>query len=418
MYDLNSDFNQMKIFTPSSGFKPMPQGTVLVKRYRIEGFIKVGGMGAIYRVLDIKLGKILALKQMLAKFPSRHERQMQVDNFISEIQILKGLKHPNVPRFYDAFVENDSFFFVMEYIKGQDLQRLARKEYPNGVPQEIVVEWALQITRALEYLHSLVPPVVHRDIKPANIMLRETDGLLKLIDFGISRPRTKDYVFGTPGYSPPEQFMDPSRVVPTDDLFALAMTMYYLLTLQHPPTDYSLDIHTKLQSYNIRPGLIDTLARAIGQADTRFSSASEFRASLEETFPEVKLKVDSLYANLKQSDTEVYRRVVIDVLIPYLRRISQLGMPLITSHSGGTPLNEDKVINDILQQDYVEIDLDGFGTNYLILKFKQGKLDVLFKPKLLSLEHIATVEMQGKPKDEVRQEIIEVLKRIEAYLNY
>ncbi len=106
--------------------------------------------------------------------------------FEREAMILSSLKHPNIVSIQDYFQEHGNYFLVMEYVKGDNLQRLLRK---RGEPfnEKQVIEWTNTILDVLHYLHSHKPPVIYRDIKPSNIMLSTADGI-KLVDFGIARP--------------------------------------------------------------------------------------------------------------------------------------------------------------------------------------------------------------------------------------
>ncbi len=415
----------MNIFNPLiKGFKPLPKGHVLLKRYRIEDLIKVGGMGAIYRVLDTRLGRLLALKQMLVKFKSRHERQIQVDNFISEIQILKTLRHPNIPRFFDAFVENDSFFFVMEYIQGMDMVSLLRKSYPNGAPESLVVSWAMQVANALEYLHNLKPPVVHRDIKPHNIMVHKRSNLIKLIDFGISRPRTKEYVFGTPGYCPPEQFEDPYRIDPSDDIYSTAMTLIFMLTLKHPPEDYSLTPEEMLEGIRVSEKLKRIISKAGSPDDSkRYRNGAEFKRDLEEAFPYAKEEILKLYSGLRAQEKRLsrYKDILADKLLAFLREVYQMKPSFITlTNDPLVPLKELGITKqDIMDRDYLEIPIGSYEQHSLILKFKTDKLDLMLKPKLFPAEPIAQISFEGLDEGEFKTRLSEALRNLsEKLLSY
>ncbi len=212
-------------------------GTVLDGRFQIVKLIKAGGMGAVYEVADRHLnGKSFALKEFQ---PSADPNELQdaKDRFISEIQVMQGLLHPGIPRISTAFLHEDSFYFVMELVQGTDLSRLKKTTGNPGLPPNDVVNWAVQVLDALNYLHSQSPPIVHRDIKPSNLLLRESDGRVLLIDFGIARATNpaEGYWIGTPGYAPPEQ--QAGKPQPSSDLYALGATIHELLS-GVKPTDF------------------------------------------------------------------------------------------------------------------------------------------------------------------------------------
>ena len=95
-----------------------------------------------------------------------------------EANILKNVDHPVLPRIVDIINQDGTIYVVMDYIEGDTIQDRLKKE--GAQPQELVVEWGLQLASALNYLHNMNPPVIYRDMKPANIML-QPNGNIKLI---------------------------------------------------------------------------------------------------------------------------------------------------------------------------------------------------------------------------------------------
>ncbi|MCL5036102.1 MAG: protein kinase, partial [Chloroflexi bacterium] len=134
------------------------KGDLLDQRYRIKKLIKAGGMGAVYQAEDTaRDDKVCAVKQMLDRFDNQTERREAIDRFLSEIQVLGSLRHPNIPRVTDHFLDKNSFFFVMEYIHGTDLSTKL-KENKKGFPYQQVLEWMIEVLYALEYIHNIEPP--------------------------------------------------------------------------------------------------------------------------------------------------------------------------------------------------------------------------------------------------------------------
>ncbi|HCE18200.1 MAG TPA: hypothetical protein DEQ80_10105 [Anaerolinea thermolimosa] len=208
----------------------LEQGAMLNNRYRIRNKLGEGGMGTVYLAFDTSLNIDVAIKASLRPLPEV-ERQ-----FLREAHLLAGLRHPNLPRVIDYFVLDNVPYLVMDYIPGQDLETLIKKEGRQSV--ERVLEWARQIGGAVKYLHSQNPPVIHRDIKPGNIRL-SVEGEAVLVDFGIAKTVMGDQVTETaarsytPGYAPPEQY-GAMRTGPKSDQYALAATLYALLAGQKP----------------------------------------------------------------------------------------------------------------------------------------------------------------------------------------
>ncbi len=217
-------------------------GTIIHQRYRILRLIGQGGMGAVYEAYDQRLGCAVALKQLLTTSGGTTQAAVQ-QTFEREARMLAGLRHPALPRVIDAFVEQGRQFLVMEYIPGEDLGALLARS--GTVPTEQALAWAERLLDALAYLHHQQPPVIHRDIKPANLKLTP-NGEIVLLDFGLAKgafgqPNSSasvvsvaPSVFGyTPQYAPLEQLRG-MGTDPRSDLYALAATLYHLLTGRPP----------------------------------------------------------------------------------------------------------------------------------------------------------------------------------------
>ena len=211
----------------------LANGTILHDRYEILEEIGRGGFGAVYRAKDTSLNRICALKENLNDTSSANRQ------FHREASLLAGLNHPSLPRVTDHFrVENQGQYLVMDFIRGKSLQELMA-EQDGPLDFDEFMQWMIQVTQALNYLHKRTPPIIHRDIKPANIIINGK-GRAILVDFGISKmaeaggKTTMGARAITPGFSPPEQY----GVGSTDgrsDLYALGATMYACLTSKNPP---------------------------------------------------------------------------------------------------------------------------------------------------------------------------------------
>ena len=207
---------------------------LLQNRYRIQMLIAQGGMGAIYKAVDERLGITVALKETL------YRDALMRKAFEREARLLARLRHPVLPRVSDHFVESDRQFLVMEFIPGEDLADMLEQN-PRPFPVSDVLTWTDQLLDALNYIHSQYPPIIHRDIKPQNLKLIEKQ--IILLDFGLAKAKplhnspasSSGSIYGfTPGYAPLEQI----RGTGTDarsDLYSLAATIYHLLTGQNPP---------------------------------------------------------------------------------------------------------------------------------------------------------------------------------------
>ena len=213
----------------------LSEGTVLQSRYRIVRQLGQGGMGAVYEAVDERLDTIVALKETL--FTDEKLRKQ----FEREARLLARLHHPALPRVSDHFNESEGQFLVMQFIAGDDLaEMLTQRNAP--FPQDEVLRWADQLCDALDYLHTQEPQIIHRDIKPQNLKLTAR-GQIVLLDFGLAKGSagpltavtTSASIFGyTPNYAPLEQVQGMGTDA-RSDIYALAATLFHLLTNVKPP---------------------------------------------------------------------------------------------------------------------------------------------------------------------------------------
>lgn len=260
---------------------------ILQNRYRIAEQLGGGGMGDVYLAYDMRLAdKQCAIKQLTSNPDlSPEERAEDAELFRREAATLAHLNHPNLPDVYDYFEREDSFYLVMEYVEGETLaQRL--DDAPEGLPQEEVIPWALQLCDVLHYLHSQDPPVIFRDLKPANIMLME-DERIKLIDFGIVRlfdptKGTDTLKMGTAGYAPPEQYAGQGQTTPRSDIYALGVTLHELLTGDDPTARPFVFTPPRKLRGGISPTLSNAIMRAVNvDPEERLPSAQAMKSVLE-----------------------------------------------------------------------------------------------------------------------------------------
>jgi eukaryotic-like serine/threonine-protein kinase len=146
--------------------------------YVIEGLLGAGGMGEVYRALDTRLQRAVAIKIL----PAHLSSDLQLHGrFLREAQLISALQHPNVCAVYDIGSQDGIDFMVMEYLAGQTLDKLIPQ---GGLPVELSIQYAVQIAEALSSAHAA--GVVHRDLKPSNILVEES-GLVKVLDFGVAK---------------------------------------------------------------------------------------------------------------------------------------------------------------------------------------------------------------------------------------
>ena len=171
---------------------------IIASTYRIIRKLGSGGGGNVYLADHLRLNKKVVLKADKRRVTTRTSLLRR------EADVLKNLNHPNIPKVYDFFVEEDTVYTVMDYIEGESLDRPLKRGEHFSQPQ--VIKWAKELLDALDYLHSPThgdPPqgFVHSDIKPANLM-RTPDNHIVLIDFNIALSLGEDTVIGcSAGYA-------------------------------------------------------------------------------------------------------------------------------------------------------------------------------------------------------------------------
>lgn len=216
----------------------LARGTMLDKRFRIEEMIGSGGYASVYRATDLKFGHLRAIKEV-SDPDARVRRQFQL-----EAQLLINTHHTNVPRGYEILEERGRMYFVMEFIRGKDLEELLNEsltQRQRPLEEAQTVRWMMDVCDALGELHSLSVPIIHRDIKPANIKITPEDRPV-LIDFGLAKLQKRDgratatAAQGvSPGFAPPEQYMAKGRTDARTDVYGLGATLYACLTGKDPP---------------------------------------------------------------------------------------------------------------------------------------------------------------------------------------
>ncbi|HXX79154.1 MAG TPA: serine/threonine-protein kinase, partial [Ktedonobacteraceae bacterium] len=165
----------------------LPDQTLLAGRYQLLKRIGQGGMGAVYKAADTRFNnRPVAIKEMSSTGLTPASLQEAEAAFEHEAHLLADLLHPNLPRIYEHFTENDRSYLVMDFIEGQTLEEYLEQNGGGPLPVEQVITWAEQLCDVLNYLHSHQPPIIFRDLKPANVMISDS-GHVYLIDFGIAR---------------------------------------------------------------------------------------------------------------------------------------------------------------------------------------------------------------------------------------
>ncbi len=197
----------------------------LTSRYEAQEILGHGGMGTVIKALDKTLNREVAIKQLSAAL---QQSSSATELFLTEARSLAELSHKNLVRVFDVVEAPEGVAMIQEFIHGEPLERVLKQR--SHLPEDETLYIAIQLTCVVGYLHHM--NYLHRDLKPANIIL-QSDGLLRLIDFGLSRKFDKllergTEVRGTPAYMAPEQIK--SRTLsPATDIYQIGVTLYELL---------------------------------------------------------------------------------------------------------------------------------------------------------------------------------------------
>lgn len=283
---------------------PLPPGSVLQGgKYRILRVLGQGGFGITYLARHEILHTEVAIKELFLNaqgtFCTRNPEDRTVvphfeperfeefrEKFTAEARMLARLKGiPGLVQVLDIFNENQTAYFVMEYVEGPSLRMFVEERGAFSPPEALA--FIIKLLEGLSKIHQ--KGVLHRDINPNNILIGN-DGGPVLIDFGISREYEEETTltqttFRTPGYSAPEQAVLKARRGPFTDIYGVGATLFFMLTGQRPQTTDETDLNgpLSLRSLNsdVSPDLEAVVMKAMSRRpDERFQNAEEMRKAL------------------------------------------------------------------------------------------------------------------------------------------
>ena len=270
-------------------------GQVLAEKYRIDERLSEGGMGTVYRGIHVLMDKTVAIKVLR---PSLAADQKLVARFSREARAASRISHPNALSVTDfGEAEGGIVFLVMEFLSGETLKEVIRREGP--LPLSRIIEILRQVGGALDAAH--LQGVVHRDLKSENIMLLATNGAdyAKVLDFGIAKITERegkydpaltapDLVIGTPQYMSPEQCSQSTNIDARSDIYSLGVILFEMLvghvpfTGESPTTIMLKHLQEPVPSVlDERPDIPRVVGRIVSQAlakrpEERYQTVSEF----------------------------------------------------------------------------------------------------------------------------------------------
>jgi len=206
-------------------------GSTFADRYQIIEELGRGGMGNVYKVLDIELKESTALKLLKSEIAADEKT---IERFRNELKLARKISHKNVCRMYDLSKKGNTYYITMEYVAGEDLKSLIKKI--GQLPVAKAISITKQVCEGLAEAHKL--GIVHRDLKPQNIMI-DREGNALIMDFGIARSLESKGItgagvmIGTPEYMSPEQ-VEGKETDQRSDIYSLGAILYEMVTGRAP----------------------------------------------------------------------------------------------------------------------------------------------------------------------------------------
>ena len=321
------------------------QGTILSKRYKVDKVLGAGGFGITYLAEDRFNHMVCAIKEYVPvgicaretgnkevyplSVAKKQDFQHGKVRFIEEAQVLSELQHiPNVVHITDYFSENNTAYYVMEFLDGMTVKQLMKCMPENRIPIEDAIEIVQKVGESLDRIHK-ERHLLHRDISPDNLFYTKS-GEIKLIDFGSAKHLSQEEknIFSIvlkPGFAPPEQYaMDKAQGNYTDE-YALAGTFYYMVTGKMP-----VDAMERMTGIELIPAdelcsdvskqMWRVLMRAMSlDAKTRYSSVGLFIHELVHAFKERNEETISKYVSTIKEQVTISTSEII-----YLRPVVQV----------------------------------------------------------------------------------------------
>jgi serine/threonine protein kinase len=323
------DHDPLPSLTPTLNITVAHSGRT-IGNYKVVDRIGQGGMGTVFRAIDSRLGRTVALKVISSHLSSPADEKTR---FFREAKAASALNHPNIVTIYEYDSDDEVDFIAMEYIRGKTLHAILAAE-PRPTVQTLI-EYALQAARAIAAAHAA--GIVHRDLKTKNIMVTE-QGTVKVLDFGLAKqsglggPETQTgTVLGTPGYMSPEQ----AKGEPADhrsDIFSFGVILYEIACGRLPFTGddlpstlYAVVHYDPPAPEKVNPAVPNQLSRLIERCLNKYPE--ERPQSMEDVYRELAAIVDRFVpATPKRTDTR-RRTVVIAGAVTILAAATAIWLP-------------------------------------------------------------------------------------------
>ncbi len=370
---------RISVTTPQKTALVLPDGLLLKEKYRLK-FFTVGGMASIYQAIDIMTDLKYIIKE--AYSPDINEKEIMTMALLQERDTLARLSHPGIVKAIDLFQYLGTYYLVLEYVQGKNLDVYAKK-MGIFIDEKDVLSWSLQVCETLDYLHNLPEPLIYRDIKPENLIV-DVFGRVKLIDFGIARSfkehKSKDTMaIGTPGFAAPEQY-GKKQTDHRADIYSLGATMHYLMSGSDPRERENPLLFPPLENFNSSISQItkEIINKAIKlERNERYQTSREMKSDIEYALKEYGFMSPSIREPFEPGRVKTFGDIhpgilsfVLPVLTSFLT-IFSIGIyplsflsPFIVGLSfiAGTILGIKGIIRDLKSQSYGMLVISIMGT--------------------------------------------------------
>lgn len=244
--------------------------TIALEYYRILSIAGKGGMGRVYHAIDIRDNSHWAIKEDLSE-----DSDLQI---FEEAELLENLDHPALPKTRGVLQWKESQYMIMQFMEGDTLASMLKDQ--EKYPEKQVLDWFVQICDVLCYLHDRPKPIVYRDLKPSNIII-DKHNRVKIIDFGIAEEYTNQDDGSqmqkcglTKGYAAPEQYNRRFKADARTDIYALGVTVHYLLTGKNPIKPPYEFLPIRKLSPEVSPAMEEIVKRCLQpNPDMRYETA-------------------------------------------------------------------------------------------------------------------------------------------------
>jgi serine/threonine protein kinase len=266
---------------PAAAPPPVEEIARLFPQFEVLELLGRGGMGAVYKVRQPQLDRLVALKILLRRLQDRDPDSAFAERFAREARALAKLNHPNIVAVYDYGQAGGYAFLLMEYVDGLTLRQLLQR---GRLTPEEALGIVPQVCEALQFAHQ--QGVIHRDIKPENILL-DKQGRVKIGDFGIAKMADpaapegltqEQQVIGTPHYMAPEQVERPQTVDHRADIYSLGVVFYEMLTGELPLGKFAPPSHKSWADARLDQVVLHALEK---EPERRYQQASEVKTDIE-----------------------------------------------------------------------------------------------------------------------------------------